>query len=497
MSKNTVSIKSKTTRSKSSTVSNKKATNKLSSSKKSQSTKDTHISKKASSKQNIKAKQTTGKQTKTRNVSSSVFYDASLGTNYIIDPYNVKKYKESSNKKSKTNKSLESYLTDTSSLERKSKSLKTKDNKTESSSKQTKSTNNEISHSEYSSSSNYLVDRHSTYKRGSKYKSYVGTYATPASILNRSIRKQNIEDSFKEELPETLIEDEVINDVPSNDENDTLEYETKDNEIVEEISEFEQEEIVEKVTLEELEKQENQEYEDDYYASFIPNKPNHSYLKYVVVLLMIVVIILGFTFKNAVINIFNKKEQSINLSEVYYDETKISDNDFLIKNINEKINLKQEIDNVNFEGFRIVEVAKKELGNDGKKYWTWYGLNRHSEWCYEFVSWCADQCGYIETGQFKKFAAVKAGAAWYIDNGHWLKKGNVPKPGMIIFFDFANKKLEPILDGLGDHVGIVEKVVDGVVYTIEGNSNDRCMERKYPVNSPYILGYGVPFYYYE
>lgn len=42
--------------------------------------------------------------------------------------------------------------------------------------------------------------------------------------------------------------------------------------------------------------------------------------------------------------------------------------------------------------------------------------------------------------------------------------------------------------------GIVEKVENGKVYTIEGNSNDRCCQREYDINSPDILGYGIPMY---
>ena len=45
-------------------------------------------------------------------------------------------------------------------------------------------------------------------------------------------------------------------------------------------------------------------------------------------------------------------------------------------------------------------------------------------------------------------------------------------PGDIIFFDWDG-------DNLADHVGIVEKAEDGIIYTIEGNSNDRCRENRH------------------
>ena len=47
-----------------------------------------------------------------------------------------------------------------------------------------------------------------------------------------------------------------------------------------------------------------------------------------------------------------------------------------------------------------------------------------------------------------------------------------PSAGQIIFFDWDNKGLSGPQDGQSDHVGIVEKCENGIVYTIEGNSGD-------------------------
>ena len=46
-------------------------------------------------------------------------------------------------------------------------------------------------------------------------------------------------------------------------------------------------------------------------------------------------------------------------------------------------------------------------------------------------------------------------------------------------------------DGHTDHVGIVEKVENGKVFTIEGNSKDEVKEKNYNLNSKSIYGYGV------
>lgn len=136
----------------------------------------------------------------------------------------------------------------------------------------------------------------------------------------------------------------------------------------------------------------------------------------------------------------------------------------------------------------IVEVALTQLGNQGgQPYWSWYGFNCRVEWCACFVSWCADQCGYIESGLVPKFAGCVDGANWFKSNGKWQDRTYEPKVGDIIFFDWEG-------DGTTDHVGIVEKCENGTVYTVEGNSGDACKQRQYAVGSSNIYGYGIPAY---
>ena len=52
---------------------------------------------------------------------------------------------------------------------------------------------------------------------------------------------------------------------------------------------------------------------------------------------------------------------------------------------------------------------------------------------------------------------------------------------MIIFFDWDNKGSSGPQDGLSDHVGIVQKVENGIVYTVEGNSGDSCRVNQYSI----------------
>lgn len=138
-------------------------------------------------------------------------------------------------------------------------------------------------------------------------------------------------------------------------------------------------------------------------------------------------------------------------------------------------------------GDAIVDVALTQVGNvGGEPYWSWYGFENHVEWCACFVSWCADQCGYLIDGSYPKFSGCVFGMQWFQQRGLWLASSTEPAPGMLIFFDWATQ------DGVPDHVGIVERVENGYVYTIEGNSNDVCRQKQYSLASSVILGYGMP-----
>lgn len=143
---------------------------------------------------------------------------------------------------------------------------------------------------------------------------------------------------------------------------------------------------------------------------------------------------------------------------------------------------------IGYSDGEIVSVALSQVGNvGGEPYWSWYGFGSRVEWCACFVSWCANECGYIETGVIPKFAGCVTGAQWFKDRGQWADAGIEPEAGTIIFFDWEG-------DGETDHVGIVEKCEGGIVYTVEGNSGDSCCQNQYAVGSSSIYGYGLPRY---
>lgn len=138
----------------------------------------------------------------------------------------------------------------------------------------------------------------------------------------------------------------------------------------------------------------------------------------------------------------------------------------------------------------IVEVALSQVGDvGGETYWSWYGFNSHVEWCACFVSWCADQCGYVYDGVCPSFASCNAGISWFRERNQWADSSSnfTPEPGMLIFFDWNHDGQ----DGSSDHVGIVERVENNRVYTVEGNYNNRVAQTSYPLDHYEIMGYGI------
>lgn len=137
-------------------------------------------------------------------------------------------------------------------------------------------------------------------------------------------------------------------------------------------------------------------------------------------------------------------------------------------------------------GLDIVEVALAEVGNSGgEKYRRWYynGVSLDVAWCAIFVSWCANECGYLDS-IIPKYASCANGAQWFKDCNRWADNTITPEPGYIIFFGPNG----------GDHTGIVERSENGIVYTVEGNYSDSVSRAQHAVGNSYIAGYGMPAY---
>ena len=97
----------------------------------------------------------------------------------------------------------------------------------------------------------------------------------------------------------------------------------------------------------------------------------------------------------------------------------------------------------------VVAIAQSQIGQTGgQPYWSWYGFGSRVEWCAIFVSWCANQCGYLDAGILPKFAGCGVGVQWFQNRGQWLPGSATPEPGMLIFFQWYGSD-----SSIADHVG--------------------------------------------
>ena len=123
----------------------------------------------------------------------------------------------------------------------------------------------------------------------------------------------------------------------------------------------------------------------------------------------------------------------------------------------------------------VLKVASAEVGQtNGAKYWRFvfpsykYVNGSLTPYCASFVSWVADKCG-------QKVDGLPGGYCPYILNA-WKRSGRMVEPknakaGDLVCFDWQG-------DGISDHIGIVEDNKNGVLHTIEGNTNGGKVARR-------------------
>ena len=131
----------------------------------------------------------------------------------------------------------------------------------------------------------------------------------------------------------------------------------------------------------------------------------------------------------------------------------------------------------------VVEEALKYLDEDWGRFCSWYGLTGRTEWCALFAGFCLDQCGLL-TPDMAFSPSCTEWVHGLIQNGRWIPAPAEPEPGMLIFYFHEDP-------GYYGHVGIVERVENGMVYSIEGNLNDRVQQVCHSLDDPRIAGYGI------
>ena len=141
---------------------------------------------------------------------------------------------------------------------------------------------------------------------------------------------------------------------------------------------------------------------------------------------------------------------------------------------------------------RVLLIGKCYLGyhegnNNDTKFGDWYGMP-NQPWCAMFVSYCMAKAG-VSQETVKKFASCTAGWNWFKNRGETRSNSFKPQRGDIIFFDWNPENGDGI-----DHVGLVDRVENNKVYTVEGNHEDQVNQYSYDLNSNNIYGYVVPSY---
>lgn len=113
-------------------------------------------------------------------------------------------------------------------------------------------------------------------------------------------------------------------------------------------------------------------------------------------------------------------------------------------------------------------------------------------WCAAFVSAVSVQCGLTDIMPTEMSCPLMIQK--YQNLGRWVEDdAYIPAVGDVIFYDWDDSGSGDCT-GTADHVGIVSAVYGTALTIIEGNCDNKVMERRIPVNARYIRGYGIPDY---
>ncbi len=106
-------------------------------------------------------------------------------------------------------------------------------------------------------------------------------------------------------------------------------------------------------------------------------------------------------------------------------------------------------------------------------------------WCAAFAMNILKDAGVLDLEGLDNRNYCPSIVSWAKKKGIFGPRGQYqPKPGDAIMFDWGS-------DGTSDHIGIVEKVENGKVITIEGNSSNSVKRNTYELGSSKIMGYVI------
>ena len=120
-----------------------------------------------------------------------------------------------------------------------------------------------------------------------------------------------------------------------------------------------------------------------------------------------------------------------------------------------------------------------------------YAVKNSDDWCDIFVTTVFQREGL--SGLIGRECGVERHIQIFKRLGIWNEDGSsTPKAGDIITFNW-DQNSQPN-NGFADHIGIVESVSNGIIHTIEGNSNDQVRRNTYRIGHGNIRGFASPRY---
>ena len=120
-----------------------------------------------------------------------------------------------------------------------------------------------------------------------------------------------------------------------------------------------------------------------------------------------------------------------------------------------------------------------------------YAVKTTDDWCDIFVTTVFQREGL--SGLIGRECGVERHIQIFKRLGIWNENGaSTPKAGDIITFNW-DQDSQPN-NGFADHIGIVESVSNGIIHTIEGNSNNQVRRNTYRIGHGNIRGFATPRY---
>ena len=121
-----------------------------------------------------------------------------------------------------------------------------------------------------------------------------------------------------------------------------------------------------------------------------------------------------------------------------------------------------------------------------------YAVTYTDPWCAATVSAAAIEAGLTDI--IPRECSCARMIELFKKMGRWMENdAYVPNVGDIIFYDWNDSGKGDCV-GNPEHIGVVEKVADGLIAVIEGNYKDAVRRRSLKVNARFIRGYGIPNY---